>query len=172
MTSNQKERKKRTPVFWLILVALLLAIEAFILLGLPKLLNDDNAPIAGDFVIDADAGTDTDIPQNIGGASQGIQIPGYPEIPVAADSRELRVALLNPEGNPCYFKFEIVLEGSDETLYESDWVPPGESVSRQALKHSLPKGQHKAIIRIATASLDDSHSPMNGAEVATTLVAQ
>ena len=32
--------------------------------------------------------------------------------------------LMNPEGNPCYFTFEIVLNDTDETIYTSKMVEP------------------------------------------------
>ena len=40
----------------------------------------------------------------------GIKIPGYPSITLPKDQKTVNVALLNPEGNPCYFTFEIVLK--------------------------------------------------------------
>ena len=40
-------------------------------------------------------------PENAGGESTGIKIPGYPSITLPADTETVSVALLNPEGNPC-----------------------------------------------------------------------
>lgn len=55
----------------------------------------------------------------------GIKIPGYPSISLPADKQDAEVALLNPEGNPCYFTFELVLTDTDEVLYTSKQVEPG-----------------------------------------------
>lgn len=43
------------------------------------------------------------------GEAVGIKIPGYPSISLPANQQDVEVALLNPEGNPCYFTFELVL---------------------------------------------------------------
>ena len=34
---------------------------------------------------------------------EGIRIPGYPSITIPADTKDVTVNLMNPEGNPCYF---------------------------------------------------------------------
>ena len=100
-----------------------------------------------------------------------INIPGYPSITIAADSKNVTMALLNPEGNPCYFKFEIVLKDTNETIYESKYVEPGKAISDVELTKPLSAGEHPAIIKISTLSLDGK-SPMNGANVETVLIAK
>ena len=54
----------------------------------------------------------------------GIRIPGYPTITIEADKKDVQMNLMNPEGNPCYFTFEIVLNDTDETIYTSKMVEP------------------------------------------------
>ena len=46
---------------------------------------------------------------------EGIRIPGYPSITIPADTKEVTVNLMNPEGNSCYFTFTLVLKDTDET---------------------------------------------------------
>ncbi len=104
-------------------------------------------------------------------SSKGIKIPGYPSITIAADSKNVTMALLNPEGNPCYFKFEIVLKDTDETIFESKYVEPGKAITDVELTRPLSAGEYPAIIKISTLSLDGS-SPMNGANVETVLAAK
>ena len=48
---------------------------------------------------------------------EGIRIPGYPRITISADTKDVTMNLKNPEGNPCYFTFEIVLTEGEETIY-------------------------------------------------------
>ena len=79
--------------------------------------------------------------------------------------------LYNPEGNPCYFTFEIVLSDSNETIYKSDMVEPGKAITNVKLKYGLAEGEHNAVIKISTASLTDGKA-MNGANVETVLVAK
>lgn len=105
------------------------------------------------------------------GEAQGIQIPGYPSIPLPAGEKEVQIVLLNPEGNPCYFTFELVLDATGETLYTSKQVPPGKAVTKLTLSKALEAGTYDATIKITTASLKDQ-SLMNGANVKTKLVVQ
>lgn len=110
-------------------------------------------------------------PPDQGGEATGIKIPGYPSITLPADKQEVSVALLNPEGNPCYFTFELVLKDEDEVLYTSKLVPPGQAIYEISLSRPLAAGEYDAVIRISTTSLEDG-SPMNGANVETVLIVQ
>ena len=99
----------------------------------------------------------------------GIKIPGYPSITLPADQKDVTVALLNPEGNPCYFVFELVLKDSGESLYKSKLVPPGQAITRISLARALSTGEYNATIKITTFSTADQ-TPMNGANVETVLI--
>ena len=101
----------------------------------------------------------------------GIKIPGYPSITLPANQTDVTVALLNPEGNPCYFTFELALKDTDEVLYTSKMVPPGQVISNITLSRALSAGEYNAVIRISTTSLEDG-SAMNGANVETLLIVQ
>lgn len=105
------------------------------------------------------------------GEAVGIKIPGYPSISLPANKQDAEVALLNPEGNPCYFTFELVLTDTDEVLYTSKLVEPGQMITNITLNRALPAGQYNAELRITTASLQDG-SAMNGANVVTVLDVQ
>ena len=100
------------------------------------------------------------------GEAVGIKIPGYPSISLPANQQTVQVALLNPEGNPCYFTLELVLSDTDEVLYTSKQVPPGQMIEEITLTRPLEAGQYNATLRITTASLQDG-SAMNGANVET-----
>lgn len=110
-------------------------------------------------------------PEDAGGEETGIKIPGYPSTTLPADTETVSVALLNPEGNPCYFTFELVLKDTGEVLYTSKMVPPGQAIYQITLSRSLPAGEYDAVIRISTASLEDG-SAMNGANAETVLIVQ
>ena len=99
----------------------------------------------------------------------GIKIPGYPSITLPKDQQTVNVALLNPEGNPCYFTFEIVLKETGESLYKSKLVPPGKAITQITMARALPAGEYNATIKITTTSLEDG-SAMNGANVETVLI--
>lgn len=99
----------------------------------------------------------------------GIKIPGYPSITLPKDQETVKVALVNPEGNPCYFTFTLVLKDSGETLYQSKLVPPGQAITQITMSKALSAGEYDATIQIATTSLADG-SAMNGANVETVLI--
>ncbi|SDA26696.1 hypothetical protein SAMN02910447_02696 [Ruminococcus sp. YE71] len=101
----------------------------------------------------------------------GIQIPGYPSITIAKDTQDVKMALLNPEGNLCYFKFEIALKDTDETIFESKYVEPGSCIYDVHLSKPLAEGEYPAVIKISTIALD-GETPLNGANVETVLVAK
>lgn len=108
-------------------------------------------------------------------ASKGIAIPGYPSITIPANTQDVTVALLNPENNPCYFTFELVLtnaeddDSDDETIYTSKLVPPGDAITSITLSRPLEAGEYDAVIKISTTSLETGGA-MNGANVKTKLI--
>lgn len=103
--------------------------------------------------------------------TEGIRIPGYPRITISADTKDVTMNLQNPEGNPCYFTFEIILTEGEETIYTSKLVEPGKAITDVTLSRALEKGEYPAVIKITTTSLTDG-SAMNGADVETVLIAQ
>ena len=122
--------------------------------------------------LDENAGQYTgEKPKDQGGEEVGIKIPGYPSITIAKDTEDVQMALMNPEGNPCYFKFELVLKDSGETIFESKYVKPGDCIYDVHLNKSLAEGEYPATIKISTISLD-GETPLNGANVETVLIAK
>ena len=126
----------------------------------------------GDLDIDENAGdwNGQTLPDKTDDApAVGIKIPGYPSITLPKNQQTVNVALLNPEGNPCYFTFEIVLKGTGESLYKSKLVPPGKAITEITMSRALSAGEYNATIKITTTSLEDG-SAMNGANVETVLI--
>ncbi len=104
-----------------------------------------------------------------GTPSAGIKIPGYPSITLPKDKKTVNVAFVNPEGNPCYFTFELVLKDTGEVLYKSKLVPPGKAITEITMSRALAAGEYNATIKITTTSIADG-SAMNGANVETVLI--
>ena len=126
----------------------------------------------GDLDIDENAGDWNGQPlpeKNTQPPAAGIKIPGYPSITLPANQETVNVALLNPEGNPCYFTFELVLKDTGESLYKSKLVPPGKAITEVTMSKALSAGEYNATIKITTTSLEDG-SAMNGANVETVLI--
>ena len=63
------------------------------------------------------------------------------------------------------------MSDTDEVLYTSDMVAPGNVITDITLSRPLAAGEYNAAIKISTASLTDG-SAMNGANVETVLIVQ
>lgn len=155
------------------IIAILLLLIGGITLGLNwnRWFGGADKPFTPDVDPNAGAWQGQQLPDKSGEEAVGIQIPGYPSITIPADTKNVTVAFLNPEDNPCYFTFELVLKDTDEVLYTSKMVPPGQAIYEAELSRPLEKGEYNATIKITTASLEDG-SAMNGADVETVLIVQ
>ncbi|MEZ3496308.1 MAG: hypothetical protein K1V97_01915 [Lachnospiraceae bacterium] len=98
-----------------------------------------------------------------------IKIAGFSSwhVPVG-QTENIPIALKNPEGNPCYFSFSIVLADTNETIYQSDMVPPGEAIRRISITKSLSSGTYPARILIRTNELETGKE-MNSANLNLTI---
>ena len=133
--------------------------------------TESSSPHSG-IELDENAGEYTgEKPKDQGGEEVGIKIPGYPSITIAKDTEDVQMALMNPEGNPCYFKFELVLKDSGETIFESKYVKPGDCIYDVHLNKPLGAGEYPTTIKISTIALD-GETPLNGANVETVLIAK
>lgn len=102
--------------------------------------------------------------------TRGISVPGYPSITVRSGTKNVTASLLNPEGNPCNFVFELVLADTGEVLYRSKQVPPGKAVTNLMFSKPLDKGEYNALLKISMFSPEGT--AMDGANVKTKLIAE
>lgn len=91
-----------------------------------------------------------------------IEIPGYSNIYISKGST---VDLVNPEGNQVYFKYTIT-EGN-KTIYESDYIKPGEKIAWNAADYISGVGEHDLIFAVSTVDVENG-SACNGATFAVT----
>lgn len=120
-------------------------------------------------VVSADASDwDKGLEDKSGGAS-GIKIPGYGELTIGKDAGGFHMSLVNPEGNPCYFKYTLEIPEMSAVLYDSDLIEPGKAIAEFAVENLPEKGDYDLYINISTYSLDESLESMNGAQVKTIL---
>ena len=101
-------------------------------------------------------------------AGSQIEIAGFSSwhIP-AGETKNLPITLKNPDGNPCYFSFSIILSDG-ETIYQSDMVPPGEAIKQITINRALSTGEYAATIHIDTNALEDGRA-MNKADLNLTI---
>lgn len=97
---------------------------------------------------------------------ESIKIPGYSTITIPADTKNVKITLGNPEGNQCYFKFELLIDG--ESLYTSDFVQDGYAIENVELQKGLKKGTYDAVIKITPYSLN-KETQYAGANVRATM---
>lgn len=73
-----------------------------------------------------------------------------------------KVALLNPEGNECYFKYTLTLDKTGQTVYESGLIQPGMAVTEWYLNGKLAPGEYTGTLQIETSELQDYTQQANG----------
>lgn len=158
-------KKKKFP--WLLLLLLLL-LTGGIGLGW-KMLSDK--PDTG---IDPNAyayESQLKRPENID--SSKILIPGYGDFKMKAGSDTIETVLFNPEDNPCHFQFTLVDAETQEVLYESKLVPPGQGVGPIKLTKTFnEKGSYPAVLKFKTVDFEDTDINYNGSEINLNIVVE
>lgn len=170
MVANEEEpvlirivkRNHRIPV---LLVTLILIATAS---GIFWWMNRDSGPILEDEAIAYKM--PDEVPANTD--PNKILIPGYGELPIKAGTDELYAALLNPEGNQCYFKYRIVLTDGNKIVYESNLIKPGMAVTNVKLNQKIDAGVYDVKLVVLAYSLDDYENQLNGGVVETKLIAK
>ena len=112
---KREDKSKNSKVLVIVLIAVI-AILAAVGITMGVLLINNNSSQTQDtakqqgVVFDSDASHYEQEVSNAGGAEQGIKIPGYPDMTISSESTDFPITLLNPEGNPCNFKFTLSLQ--------------------------------------------------------------
>lgn len=94
-----------------------------------------------------------------------ILLPGYDVLVMNYATQNVDIALLNPDGNECYFKYHIILKDSGNELYTTGFIKPGTAVTRFKVDKKMPKGKYAIIIRIDAADLKDPEKLYNGGAI-------
>ncbi|MGN0158699.1 MAG: hypothetical protein ACI39W_06110 [Brotaphodocola sp.] len=102
-------------------------------------------------------------------SAASITIPGFEKWNISAGETKVSSGFYNPEHNGCYFVLSVLLEDSEELIYESDYLKPGQHLYEVELIRPMEAGTYDAVLRYHTYSVTD-FSPMNGASVPFSLV--
>lgn len=159
--NNNPSRKKLYILLCLIAVLVVVCFQLFFIYG-----KKDPAELG----IDLRAGKykpEIEVPEDMDPTK--IALPGFEGLVMTAGSDKLYAALWNPERNPCYFKFSLVLKENKEILYESGLVPPGEAITEVTLNRQMEEGKYNILIKMDTFSLEDRTQPLNGGSSETIL---
>lgn len=103
--------------------------------------------------------------------SDSISIPGIKKWTVPAGQTTVDTDFYNPEKNDCYFVLTITLSSTNEQIYQSKYLKPGQHLYEIELTKGLDAGTYDAILRYDTYDME-TNSPLNGASVPFTLVAK
>lgn len=101
-----------------------------------------------------------------------IMMPGFTPISAEAGETHVDYVLYNPEGNPCYFKIQILLQDTEEVLYQSGLLEPGKAIMEFDLNRPLEKGTYNITIQAETYSIEDYEAGMNTGAVDTTIIVE
>lgn len=153
--------KKKTVAGYTLIVAgitALICILIFVLLGYHFILKPN-------IEFEADQ-----TPNTPSAEADKISIPGFEAWTVDADKTEASANFYNPEKNTCYFVISVILDDTGETIYQSKYIKPGQHLYHVELTRALAAGTYRATLHYNTYSANDL-SPMNGADVPFTLIA-
>ena len=104
-------------------------------------------------------------------APSNIAIPGYPELTLISDTGVIPAVFENPEGNPCYFKLDLILSDTGQTIWSSENFKPGTGIQSPTAAFIPESGVYNAELRYTTTSLDDLR-PLNTAVTKARLTVQ
>lgn len=91
-----------------------------------------------------------------------ILLPGYDVLYLNEKTKQVDVALFNPEGNQCYFRFHIALKDSKKEIYQTGLIKPGTAVTSFTVQENLTSGEYPIIIQVDTIDLEDTDKSLNG----------
>ena len=102
------------------------------------------------------------VTQSAEAVNSNIEIPGYESVEFKAGKEKQSSRFYNPEGNRCFFRLSLVT--GDETLWQSDYIAPGEKADKLKLNRALDAGEYAAKLKYECFTLNDK-TPLNGAEI-------
>ena len=156
-----KRKKKHVKLITGIFSAVLIILVAFALLAGKNFLKQENKmgidPNASDYT------SELKRPENIGNSE--IMVPGYGTFTIQKGSDTIDTILFNPEGNPCFFKFTLVEKDTNNILYESQLVPPGQGVSSIKLNKTFDEvGSYNMVLKFQSIDLKNTNISYNGSD--------
>lgn len=99
-----------------------------------------------------------------------ISIPGYDYLYLNAGAASQSFSLYNPSNNSCYFRISLLRGG--ETLWSSELLGPGQTVSQESLSKTLAAGEYDAVLKYECFADAAGTSALNGSEISLTLRVQ
>ena len=102
-----------------------------------------------------------------------IIIPGWTGIRLPAVKTNAPVSLNNPKANDGYYDLTFTLRLEDGTeIFTTNLVAPGETCTSVTLLQELESGEYPAHLFIQPYLRNDSHSPLNNADLEILLIVE
>ena len=99
-----------------------------------------------------------------GFSNDQILIPGFKNINIPNTYSGKGMELLNPKENNVYFRYEVVLQETNNTVAKTEFIPPGKAVEIFPWKGISP-GNYNLLVKIKTYSIEDTKKELNGANL-------
>lgn len=177
MKNNRAKKRRRRARPWpFVLIALLLVTVAVLTDALIRQSSPGAEPLSApsrpELTVDPHAGekiTPTPAP-----TEPGIAIPGWSNIKLPAGQTEAQTSLYNPEDNEgwYYLTFELRLKETDEVVFATGLIPPGQYLNQVTLTRALEKGRYDAILHVQPYRMADAQSPTNNADLDILLIVE
>jgi len=102
-----------------------------------------------------------------------VAIPGWGRMTIPYGEKEVATTMKNPDSNEgwYYITFELRLKETDEVLFTTGLIPPGQYCNRVTLNFLLEPGEYPAVVRVQPYRMSDQ-SPTNNADIETVLVVE
>ena len=151
-----KERKKHTRARLNTLALMMCTCIVSLAVGLMFITYSDNYLLTRNLTIEDTPTPLASFPMTAisGENNPNYLIPGFSSITIPAGVTGVKMTLPNPEGNSCWFSFEVVLADTGEVLYISELLPPAERIERITLTRELDQGEYKGLLTVRMYAMD------------------
>lgn len=147
-----------SPLRAILMTLLILAFLAGIILGVLWYRNRDLGPDLDDAAVayKFEGLVNTDPTSTMIPMIDDIEVYGGPHV---------EQALINPEGNTCYFIYSITLDDTGEEIYRSGMIEPGKAIVGFDLADTPAPGEYSVTIHVEARDIDDYTQEVNGGEI-------
>lgn len=103
----------------------------------------------------------------------GVAVPGWGSMTIPAGVTEVATSMQNPEANEgwYYLTFELRFKDTDEVIFTTGLIPPGQYCNKVTLTRPLEKGEYAAVVHVQPYRISDM-SPTNNADMETLLIVE
>lgn len=177
-TTQQRKESRRNRGLIIALIVIILALLGLIVFLIFGSTNDGQQPqetsdATAQLAVDPNAG-ELVTPETEGQEPEpGVAIPGWGSLTIPAGETEVQTSLQNPEANEgwYYLTFELRLKDTDEVLFTTGLIPPGQYCNQVTLTRVMEKGEYDAVIHVQPYRISDQ-SPTNNADMETVLIVE